>query len=179
MALPRPSARPQQCLWWRERPGPDRWTSSCPAWALPLGWATCGASLTSATRMEEVSSMYYYCLDTRVPGYRGYRGTPGYRGTEGTGVRNEGTVQASSMLERCNTGTHKGLQTLAHCTYSRSIQPLTPTNDSQLPTCTGSNTHRYADTVTLRHSHIGKSTLLHSKEETCKEGSWAVPGRLR
>lgn len=39
---------------WNGRTGPGRWTSSCPALALLLVWATCGASPTCVTRTEEV-----------------------------------------------------------------------------------------------------------------------------
>ena len=47
---------------WREKRGPDSWTSSCPVWVLRLAWATCGGSLTSATRTEEVSFSSTVCL---------------------------------------------------------------------------------------------------------------------
>ncbi|XP_068181132.1 sodium- and chloride-dependent creatine transporter 1 isoform X2 [Antennarius striatus] len=53
---------------WREKPGPDRWTLSCPAWVSLWAWATCGGSLTSATRTEEVIFLIPYLLIAFVGG---------------------------------------------------------------------------------------------------------------
>lgn len=52
---PRTRHPTQRIRWRKEASGATRWSFFCRSLVPSLGWATCGASLISATKMEEVS----------------------------------------------------------------------------------------------------------------------------